>query len=348
MHEIKLVQKPIIKHELIKIGTEVAKRIEALNLDAQVATIETVKSLKDLRIELNKELKTYEAQRTVIKKAVNKPYDEFNETYQAEISEKYTSAIDTLKTKIASVEMKVKEDTQKRIKLYFDELCQAHEVDFLDFENVNLSINLSTSDKKHRVACDTYIFKVLDELLLIKTQEFEAEILAEYKVTLNAAKAIKEVKDRKEREAAEIEIKKQREYIVRANNLKSVGMIRNNETKTYNYSDEIYCVWEKVKDLSKTEFSAKLIEFEELIKADIKAKEKPIQTTIETLSPLIKRPVEEAIKNPVVKPPAPLKAPEVVEKLEIVKARFEVTGTFPEIKKLSNWMKENNLTYKNI
>jgi len=103
------------------------------------------------------------------------------------------------------------------VKTYFDELCVASDIDFLEFENVGLTINLSTSDKKYKEACNEYVSRVNDDLALIETQEFEAEIIAEYKINLNASKAIKEVKDRKEREAQEIERKKQKEYILRSN-----------------------------------------------------------------------------------------------------------------------------------
>lgn len=348
MNEIKLVQKPIIKHELVKIGVQVTKRIEALNLDKQIATIETVKALKDLRIELNKEFKDYEAQRTVIKKAVNNPYDEFNEVYQTEISEKYTDALNLIKTKIATVEDQVKENTKQKIKIYFAELCQASNIDFLTFENVGIVINLSTSDKKYKETCNSYVSRISDELLLIESMEFEAEILAEYKQTLNAAKAIKEVKDRKEREKEEIERKKQKEYIKKSNILQQIGMVPNKETETYNYSDEIYCVWENVKDLKTNEFVAKIIEFEELIKQE-KASTAILKQEIkeqETPTPKLDKLIEK-IKSPI-KAPKPLKSPIVETKQETVRAVFEVFGTFTEIKKLSEWMKENNYNYKNL
>lgn len=47
--EIKLVQVPVITHMLAQIGQNVTDRIDSLNIDAQVATSETVKTLKELR-----------------------------------------------------------------------------------------------------------------------------------------------------------------------------------------------------------------------------------------------------------------------------------------------------------
>ena len=103
-NEITLVQSPIIAHKLQEAGKSVSKGIEELELDKQVATVDTVKSLKEVRAELNKELADFENQRKAIKEGVNNPYNEFENLYKTEISDKYKSAIDTLKDKIASVE----------------------------------------------------------------------------------------------------------------------------------------------------------------------------------------------------------------------------------------------------
>jgi hypothetical protein len=48
-----------------------------------------VKTLKDLRAELNKELAEFEGQRKTIKSAILKPYEELENICKIEISEKY-------------------------------------------------------------------------------------------------------------------------------------------------------------------------------------------------------------------------------------------------------------------
>ena len=123
--EITLVQLPIIKHQLKEVGKEVTKRIKNLDLENQVATIETLQSFKKLRTELNKELKDFEDRRKVIKTEINKPYNELEDVYKPEISEKYKYAIDLLKDKIAFVEDKIKSDKKESIEVYFNELCVA-------------------------------------------------------------------------------------------------------------------------------------------------------------------------------------------------------------------------------
>ncbi len=94
------MQVPKIVHRLQAVGARVTERLKELGVDTLVATEDTVKSLKDLRAELNKELTEFESQRKWVKEGVLNPYNEFETIYKAEISEKYKGAIDTLKTKI--------------------------------------------------------------------------------------------------------------------------------------------------------------------------------------------------------------------------------------------------------
>ena len=49
-------------------GMKLFTSLKILNIDGQIATIDTIKSLKNLRANLNTELKEYETQRTSIKK----------------------------------------------------------------------------------------------------------------------------------------------------------------------------------------------------------------------------------------------------------------------------------------
>jgi len=334
MNEIELVQKPIIAHKLKEIGADVAKRLEDLNINNLVATIDTVKSLKDLRAELNKELKAFEDQRQFIKKGVNNPYNEFEAIYKVEISDRYNLAEATLKDKISSVEIKIKDEKKESIKGYFVELCLSENIDFICFDQMNMDINLSTTEKTYKEKCNEFILKIKDDLGLIKSMEFEAEIMADYKVSLNASKSIQDVKDRKERERQENERIKLVEQNRRVAEFKRIGMIADKETKSLIYNDEIYVSWDSVKDIEKVAFANKIIELEEKIKAT-----KVVEPTTEIKKEEPKQPTkkEEVIAAPVVE-----------TKLELLKATFEVTGTMPQLKALSEYLKSNNLTYKNI
>lgn len=201
--QIQLVQLPVIKHALKEVGQSVTDRLAELNIDNLVATDDTVKGLKKLAADLNKELKEYEEQRKFVKEGVMSPYNEFEGIYNAEISEKYKKAIDTLRDKVAVVENRIKADKEKVVRAYFDELCSTHGVDFVTFEQTGIEINLSTTEKKYKEQVEGIVTSILNDLELIETQDHKAETLVEYKRLLNVSEAIINVKKRKEAEVAE-------------------------------------------------------------------------------------------------------------------------------------------------
>lgn len=201
--QIQLVQSPVIKHALKQVGQSVTDRLTELNIANLIATDETVKGLKKLAADLNKELKEYEEQRKFVKEGVMSPYNEFEGIYKAEISEKYKKAIDTLKEKVAVVENRIKADKEKVVRAYFDELCSTNGVDFVTFEQTGIEINLSTTEKKYKEQVESIVSGILTDLALIETQDNKAETLVEYKRLLNVSEAIINVKKRKEAEAEE-------------------------------------------------------------------------------------------------------------------------------------------------
>ncbi len=328
-NEIQLVTKPKISHKLQELGANVTKRLQELDIRSLVATEDTMKFLKELRADLNKELAGFEDQRKFIKKEIMNPFDEFESIYKIEISEKYTSAINLLKDKIASVETKIKDEKKAKVKTYFDELCLSEKIDFLTFDRLNLDINLSTSEKAYKEKCNEIITRTLDDLNLIKTTEFEAEILTEYKSTLNASLSITTVKTRKEKEAEEKIRLRQIETNKRIVLVKSIGMIYDEIMKIYFYSDEIFITSTIIENSTREEFTNKVIECEEKIK--LEKQKTGNQGNIDFIAK-----------------PTIISAPKVETKEETVTASFEVTGTVSQLRALGQYMKDNNITYKNI
>ncbi len=350
-NEIKLVRSPVITHKLQEAGREVSKRIEDLELDKQIATVETVKSLKDLRAELNKELANFETQRKFIKEGVNNPYNEFENIYKVEISEKYKSAIDLLKDKIAFVEDKVKSDKKESIEAYFKELCISEKIDFIAFDKLGIEINISTTEKKYKEQINEYITKVVDDLNLIKSTDFEAEILTEYKSSLNASKAITDVKTRKEKEAKEQERLKAEQKVNRINSLEKLGMHYVEITNAYEFNADIYITMSDVNLATKETFTTKYHDCEAKIK-DVKAKElasKAIEIEVEATPEVVvysKKEVAPPVSVPVSKP---IEAPKVEKEFEpLKKASFEVTASMTQLRALGVYMKQNGIIYKNI
>lgn len=225
---IKVTQLPIIVEQLHEVKAEVTAKVEqALSL---ICTEDTVKDVKKVRSELNKELKDYEERRKAVKTTIMKPYNDFEEIYKDCISDTYKKADAELKNKIDSVENELKEQKKAEVKGYFDEYLTATGIDFVTFENANINVTLSASMKSLKEQAKAFVDKIVDDLNLIDTQEHKDDILYEYKASLNVSaaittvtnryKAIEEAKareeERKAREQAEAEATAKVESVVEA------------------------------------------------------------------------------------------------------------------------------------
>ena len=207
---ITLKQAPIIVYEKIKaVGQQIEAKIAELNLDNQLVTDETLKSAKNIRTMLRKELAVFEEQRKFIKEQVNTPYEAFEKAYKEHIKVHYDKADNTLKYKIDEVQNRLLNDKQGRIKDYFTELCQSQGIDFLIFERLPLNITLSDSDKKFKEQVANFVGEVSKSLQLIESlnepDEFKAEMLTEYKQTLDVTRAIQNAQYRKQQREAELQ-----------------------------------------------------------------------------------------------------------------------------------------------
>lgn len=326
--KIILKQQPVIVHKLHEAGEMVTKRIEELKIDSLVPTEDALKSLKQIRADLNKEFKEFEEQRKFLKNGINKPYLEFEEVYKSEISEKYTSAVNKLKEKIEIIEIKLKEKKREQVKAYFDELCAAKGIDFVPFEKAGININLSTSLKALKEQALEFINRVEDDISLINTFEHQAEIMAEYKRTLNVSQAIKEVNDRKERERIEAERIKQQTIQRRKDKLYEIGMKHDEFSKSFIAGEEFITI-DEVVNLSKEDFDKRVIEIETKINQARKGEYKVAYEA---------HPPREEILTP----------PSVEEPKKLVTASFEVIGTMEQLQGLSRYLRENKIQYKNI
>ena len=207
---ITLKQAPIIIYERIKaVGQQIEAKIAELNLDNQLVTDDTLKSAKNTRATLRKELAVFEEQRKFIKDQVNAPYEAFEKAYKEHIKVHYDNADSTLKDKINQVENRLREDKIARIKEFFTELCLSQSIDFLIFERLPLNITLSASDKSLKEQVAGFVSEVSKGLQLIDSlnepDEFKAEILTDYKQTLDITRAIQGAQYRRQQREAELQ-----------------------------------------------------------------------------------------------------------------------------------------------
>lgn len=206
---IEVKQLPVIEEQLKQLSTEIDKKVE--NAKSLVCTEETVKTIKQVRADLNKDFKEVEQQRKTVKEQVLAPYMKFEEIYKEYVSEKYKSADIDLKNKIDSVENELRAKKEQEIKDYFEEYKIANNIDFVTYEQAKINVTLTASKKSLKEQVDSFINKIADDLKLIETQEHKAEILVEYKQTLNVSNAITTVMNRFK--AVEEEKQKQEELV---------------------------------------------------------------------------------------------------------------------------------------
>lgn len=198
-------QLPIIEEQLKAMSIEIDEKVEFAK--SLVCTEDTVKEIKKTRAELNSDFKNLEEKRKEVKMAVLQPYNDFEATYKMYVSDKFNMADKDLKTKIDDVENQLKEDKAAEIKAFFEEYRISNNIDFVKYENAGINVTLSASIKSLKEQAKSFIDRITDDLALIDTQEHKAEIMVEYKKTLNCSQAITTVTSR----LKVIEEQKQRE-----------------------------------------------------------------------------------------------------------------------------------------
>lgn len=216
---ITIKQLPIIEEQLATIGAEIdARTAEALSL---AVTEDTVKDVKKIRAELNKEYEELEAQRKAVKKAITEPYARFEEIYKAHVSSKYTAADNTLKERVSEVESEVLKRRIDELAAYSAELLEVNGIDFctpaLTLPHVTLSSSMPQA-KKH---VKEYVERLAADRTAIYALENAVEIMSEYIHNHDFAKSLTIVEERKRRveeekarkEAAEQQ-RKEQEIIV--------------------------------------------------------------------------------------------------------------------------------------
>jgi len=188
-------QLPVIEQQLAQIKEQVAERVSAAM--QLVCTEDTVKAVKKARAELNAEFKAWEEKRKEVKTAVMTPYEKFEAVYKDCVSDTYKKADADLKAKIDGVEKELKDKKAAEVKDYFEEYLASKGVDFVSYEQAGINVTLSASLKSLKEQVKNFIDRIVSDLALIETfTDLKAEILVEYKKSLNVSDAITGVKAR--------------------------------------------------------------------------------------------------------------------------------------------------------
>lgn len=188
-------QLPVIEQQLAQIKAKVTERVSAVK--KLICTEETVKEIKKARTELKAEFEAWEDKRKEVKTAVMSPYEQFEAVYKDCISDSYKAADKGLKQKIDEVEQELKNKKAAEVKSYFEEYLASKEIAFVTYEQAGINVTLSASLKSLKEQAKNFIDRIVSDLALIETfTDLKAEILVEYKKSLNVSDAITGVKAR--------------------------------------------------------------------------------------------------------------------------------------------------------
>lgn len=176
---ITIKQLPQIEEHLKELSIDIDKKVE--NAKSLVCTEENVKTIKQVRADLNKEFKEVEQQRKMVKEQILAPYMQFEEIYKTYISDKYKGADSDLKTKIDTTENELRARKEQKTREYFEEYKQSLSIDFIKFEDAKIKVGLADSKTSLKKQAKDFIDRVNTDLATIMLQEHKEEILVEYK-----------------------------------------------------------------------------------------------------------------------------------------------------------------------
>ena len=190
-------QLPLIRQYFEEIHKDVAlKTTRAMEL---VVTEDSIKDIKKIRAELNKEFQDYEEKRKEIKRQILAPYEFFEKDYKEMIADAFSAADSSLKEKINTSEDVVRNQKTEELKEYFDELAESLQLtQFVKFEELNIKVNLSDSMNKLTKEVETKMKSIQNDIMLINLEQDKEDIMVEYLTDFNFARAKMTILRRKE------------------------------------------------------------------------------------------------------------------------------------------------------
>lgn len=217
---------PVIKYHLEQLSLEIKNKVDKAT--SLVVNDDTVKEVKQVRANLNKEFDELEKQRKKVKNAIMSKYDEFETIYKENVSKLYNEADIQLKEKIDNVENQLKDEKKEELELFARQHFEFNNIDtIVNFDDIGLNITLSASIKSLKDQVLAFVEKVVNDLKLIELEEYKDEIMIEYKNTkdftnskltvVNRHKQLEELKS--QQEEIQLQLDKDAEIVEKVNDI---------------------------------------------------------------------------------------------------------------------------------
>lgn len=194
-------QIPIIKQRLREFKAELDSRVEYVC--GLTVTDDNIKEMKKELADIRKIKTELESRRKDVKKQVLQPYDDFEKFYKEFATTPLDMAIQSLDKQIKANEGQKLADKTDKLKAYFEECKQAHGIEFVQWEQLGIRVNLSTSEKRYKTQISEFVEGISNDLLIIARHPMQDEIFVIYKQTLNLAQAITTAEERQKAVEAE-------------------------------------------------------------------------------------------------------------------------------------------------
>lgn len=181
-----------------------------------LCTDESVQSIKAMRADMRKEFDEADSLRKATKERYMAAWNDVESTWKECVAEPFKRADASYKDTIDGFESTLKTELREKLERYFNELCAAEKIDFLTFDRalqkggikINLTDAKAKTPRKLQDALAAVTAQIATDMERISRMEDAAEIMTEYKRTLDFGAAVDTVQSRKraieaEREAAE-------------------------------------------------------------------------------------------------------------------------------------------------
>ena len=179
---------PKIYQQLEQLSVEIDNEVNnALSLECNE---ESKQDVKKARANINKIKTELEDRRKMVKEQILEPYMQFEKVYNELIKDKLVYADNTLKSKIDEIEIAQKQEKENNILEYFNEYLESvHLIGIVQWDQLNIKIGLSDSEKKLREEVKSKLDKINSDIELIKIEEYKDDIMVEYLKDFDFAKA---------------------------------------------------------------------------------------------------------------------------------------------------------------
>lgn len=185
---IELKQLPVIIERLHDVKAQIEQETAAAT--SLICTEDTYKKVKEERAKLTKEFKDYEARRIAIKEAILAPYNEFEKTYRDCIADPFKKADAELKSKITDVTSGIVAQKTDAVLTYYNELVEAAGIDWLDGLTYRPKVNMSDSVAALKKQAKAFVDGIVADVAKIELLDSSAEVMVEYRSSLDLASAI--------------------------------------------------------------------------------------------------------------------------------------------------------------